>query len=229
MGTHDPARCQEPASRLVIDSAALLPLGAGRCSRSGRASLGSRGVLEPRRRGPLLCQAALRRGPRGYAQNIRLPSLSQNEVGLLPKPRGAPHGPQSRRPGPPPRSVTRSKHRSPRATAPREGAAGRRRVYGRGIRHDVRAPLRRASGKPTLLWASICPLFWEPVGPKGGPCWLGLPAGCRRQEATSVLRGHRNPRRPWWGWTQAPGLGLQSAARRVCPGKVLRALGPSAQ
>lgn len=129
------------------------------------------------------------------------PHFRSTKLGFLPKPRGAPHhkGARGRRPGPPPRSVTWSKDRSPRATASREGAAGRRTVRRRGIRHDVQAPLRRVSGKPALLWASSCPLFWERMGPKGRPCWLGLPAGCRRQEATSILRGPRNPRCPWWG------------------------------
>lgn len=146
------------------------------------------------------CPAALTFAARSWASSL-------NPEELLTDHKGA----RGRRPGPPPRSVTRS-----RATAPREGAAGRRTVRRRGIRHDVQAPLRRASGKPALLWASSCPLFWEWVGPKGRPCWLGLPAGCRRQEATSILRGQHNPGRPWWGRRQlASGSSLPHAGRAL--------------
>lgn len=141
--------------------------------------MGSRNVLEPQRRGTLLCQGPLRRGPRGPVQNAQLPSLLQHEGGL------------------PPQTLTGSSLTTMRAMAgdmgplPALGLGQRTGVQGRGLpgkalpvgerssigtsetmsRHHFGGP----QANPAGLQASICPLFWEGVVPKSRPCWLWAP------------------------------------------------------
>lgn len=157
---------------------ALLALSTCRGSQSRRAGLGSRNVLEPQRRGTLLCQGPLRRGPRGPVKRpAALTSAARRWVPSL--------------------TLTGSSLTTMLAMAgdmgplPALGLGQRTGVQGRRLpgkalpvgewslvgasettsRHHFRGP----QANPAPLRASICPLFWEGVVPKGRPCWLWAP------------------------------------------------------
>lgn len=197
MGAHTPVHSQE---RLPGHSAGSAPtrhlstqsgpewegrLGEQGCAgapRKGSPALPSSSEKRPRTT-CTKCPAALTFVARGWGP-------SPNPERLLPAYKVA----LGRQPGSPPRSVTRSEDRSPRATAPREGAA-RRMVPSRGIRKEVQAPPGRASGKPCPALGLHLPSV---LGSSQGSPLLarGLRAGCRRQEATDTLQGQCNPRSP---------------------------------